>query len=119
MSEPLTGANRTVPFHSHRLLLFPLASLILPGISGDWESQVGIGESHGETITKKGIVGRSTWVAQSVKHPTQVMISQFMGSSPMSGSVLTAQSLDPALNSMSPSLCTPPLLVLCLSRFQK
>ena len=35
------------------------------------------------------------WVAQSVARPTsaQVMISQFVGSSPMSGSVLTAQSL--------------------------
>ena len=37
------------------------------------------------------------WVAQSVKHQTsaQVMISQFVSSSPTSGSVLTAQSLEP------------------------
>ena len=37
---------------------------------------------------------KGTWVAQSVKHPAsaQVMISRFMGSGPMSGSVLTAQS---------------------------
>ena len=35
---------------------------------------------------------RGAWVAQLVKHPTsdQVMIWQFMSSSPMSGSVLTA-----------------------------
>ena len=33
----------------------------------------------------------------------------------MSGSVLTAQSLEPALDSMSPSLSAPPLLILCLS----
>ena len=40
-----------------------------------------------------------TWIAQSVKRPTsaQVMISQSVGSSPSSGSVLTAQSLEPAL----------------------
>ena len=48
-----------------------------------------------------------TWLAQSVKRPTsaQVMISRFVGSSPESGSVLTAQSLQPALDSVSPSRC--------------
>ena len=34
----------------------------------------------------------------------QVMILQFMGSSPVSGSVLTAQSLEPASDSVYPSL---------------
>ena len=50
---------------------------------------------------------QGTWVAQSVKHPTlaQVMISQFMSLSPASGSVLTAQSLEPSLDSVSPSPC--------------
>ena len=50
-------------------------------------------------------------MAQSVELPTsaQVMISQFVGSSPASGSVLTAQSLEPALGSVSPSLSAPPL----------
>ena len=64
---------------------------------------------------------RGTWVAQSVERPTsaQVMISWFMGSSPMSGSVLTAQSLEPASDSASPSLSAPPPLVLCLSLSQK
>ena len=39
---------------------------------------------------------RNTWVAQSVEHSTlaQIMILWFMGSSPVSGSVLTAQSLE-------------------------
>ena len=62
-----------------------------------------------------------TWVAQSVKQPTaaQVMISQFVGSSPASGSVLTAQSLDPASHSVSPSLSAPSLLILSLSLSQK
>ena len=56
-------------------------------------------------------------MAQSVKHPTlgQVMNSQLVGSSPVSGSVLTARSLEPASDSVSPSLSDPPLLTLCLS----
>ena len=38
-----------------------------------------------------------------------------MGSSPVSGSVLTAQSLEPAPDSVSPSLSAPPLLTVSLS----
>ena len=54
-------------------------------------------------------VSRGAWVAQSVKRPTlaQVMISQFVSSSPVSGSVLTAQSLEPASDSVSPSFSVP------------
>ena len=57
----------------------------------------------------------------SVERPTsaQVTISQFVSSSPASGSVLTAQSLEPASDSVSPSLSTPPLLTFCLSLSQK
>ena len=57
------------------------------------------------------------WVAQSVKCPTlaQVMILRSVSSSPMSGSVQTAQSLEPLSDSVSPSLSAPPLLMLCLS----
>ena len=58
------------------------------------------------------------WVAQSVKRPTsaQVMISRSVSSSPASGSVLTAQSLEPASDSVSPSLSDPPPIhVLSLS----
>ena len=49
-------------------------------------------------------------VAQSVKRPTsaQVMISWFVGSSPGSGSVPTAWSLEPASVSVSPFLSVPP-----------
>lgn len=45
-------------------------------------------------------------MAQSVERPTsvQVMISQLVSSSPSSSSVLTTQSLDSALDSVSPSL---------------
>ena len=55
-------------------------------------------------------------MAQSVKRLTlaQVMILRFVGSSPVSGSVLTAQSLEPASDSVSPSLSAPPSLMLCL-----
>ena len=63
------------------------------------------------------------WVAQSVGCPTlaQVMISKSMGSSPhsMSGSVLTAQSLEPASDSVSPPFSAPSLLILCLSKMNK
>ena len=61
-------------------------------------------------------VPRGAWVAQLVKQTAsaQVMISWFVGSSPILGSVLTAQSLEPASDFVSPSLSAPPLLVLCL-----
>ena len=57
------------------------------------------------------------WVAQLVEGPTsaQVMISRFVGASLASGSVLTAQSLEPASDPVSPSPSAPPLLTLCLS----
>ena len=56
------------------------------------------------------------WVAQSVERPTsaQVMISQSVGSSPTLGSVLTAQSLEPVSDSVSPSFSDPPLFMLSL-----
>ena len=49
-------------------------------------------------------------MAQYVKCLTlaQVMISQFVGLGPTSGSVLTAQNLEPASDSRSPSLSAPP-----------
>ena len=47
------------------------------------------------------------------------MISRFVGSSPVLGSVLTAQNLEPALDSLSPSLAAPFLLMLCLSQKKK
>ena len=52
---------------------------------------------------------RGAWVAQLVKRPAsaQVMMSQFVGSSPMSGFVLTTRSLEPASDSVSPSLSVP------------
>ena len=56
-------------------------------------------------------------MAQSVECLTsaQVMISRFVGLSPVSGSVPTARSLEPASDSVSPSLSAPPQLVFSLS----
>ena len=61
--------------------------------------------------SKEGCLG-----TPSVKRPTsaQGMISRSVSSSPASGSVLTAQRLDPASDSVSPSLSAPPLLTLFL-----
>ena len=54
-------------------------------------------------------------MAQSVKHQTldfgQIVISRFVSSSPELGSVL---SVEPAWDSLSPSLFVPPLLVVSL-----
>ena len=65
----------------------------------------------------KDSVSWGAWVAQLVKHPTsaQVVISQFMGLSPESGSVLMAQSLELTSDSVSPSLSAPPLPIPCQS----
>ena len=74
------------------------------------------GQMPGRTGAKtKGRHG-AHWVASSVKHLTSapVMISQLVGSSPASGTVLTAQSLEPASGAVSPSLSAPSLLTLCL-----
>ena len=61
------------------------------------------------------------WVAQSVKRPSspQVTISRSVSLSPASGSGLTAQSLEPAADSVSPSLSAPPPFMLYLSLSQK
>ena len=57
------------------------------------------------------------WVARLVKRLTsvRVMISRSVSSSPASGSVLAAHSQEPVLDSVSPSLSAPPLIMLCLS----
>ena len=72
---------------------------------------------HHFAIALKNKQGQwGAWVAQSVEHLTspQVMISQSTGSSPASGSALTARSLEPFLDSVSPSLSDPPPFILCL-----
>ena len=57
----------------------------------------------------------------SLSPMAQVMISWLMSLRPTSGSVLTAQSLELALDSVSPSLSalSPLTLCLCLSKINK
>ena len=57
----------------------------------------------------KGRTGRGARGAQSVERPTsaQVTVSQFVSSSPASGSVPTARSPEPASDSVPPSLSLP------------
>ena len=66
------------------------------------------------------MISENAWMAQSVGHLTsaQVVISQLVNLSLASGSVLTAQSLFPVSDSVSPSLSAPPRLTLCLSLSQ-
>ena len=61
------------------------------------------------------------WVAQLFKPLTsaQVTILLFVGLSPVSGSVMTAQSLEPPSYSVCPFLSALPLLVFCLSLKKK
>ena len=74
----------------------------LPGHSAH-SSSLSTGEELEPVTCFKNIFCRGAWVAQSVKHPTsaQVMTSWSVGSSPTSGSVLTAQSLESASHSVS------------------
>ena len=57
-------------------------------------------------FVKENGIFRGIWLVQLVELLTsaQVMILHFVSSSPASGSVLTAQSLEPLLDSVSPSL---------------
>ena len=57
------------------------------------------------------------WVAQSVKRLTSalVTISRFVSSNPASGSGTPARGLEPASDSVSPSVCPSPVHVLSLS----
>ena len=78
-----------------------------------WRVGVGAGgweDVGGKVQSSHWKMGRDTWVTQSVARLTlaRAMILPFMGSSPASGSVLTAQSLEPASDSVSPSLSVPP-----------
>ena len=80
--------------------------------------------AHGtllRTLTSRILPARGTWGVQSVGRLTraQVIKLQLVSSSPASGSVLTAQSLEPTSDCVSPSLSAPPLLMLCLSLCQK
>ena len=103
-------------FHSLRelfarsVLLFCLIHIYVPSSESCTFMPLNIG-------LFKGWLMRGAWVAQSVKHPTsaRVMISRSVSSSPTLGSVLTAQSLEPISDSVSPSLWPSPIRALSLS----
>ena len=61
--------------------------------------------------------GRLGWGALGVERPTsaQLMVSRPVSLSPAWGSVLTARSLEPASDSVSPFFSAPPPLMLSLS----
>ena len=76
-----------------------------------------------KNITLK-IKGWGTWVSQLVKCLTSVQVTisctRFVGSSPSSGSGMTAGSLEPALDCVSLPLCpSPPPHTLSLSKINK
>ena len=116
---PASSLQGQLPWHRERSLwnlsaqkhqdaggAHPVVALMFVGIAS---------HSFFKTFNKKeGRLG-----AQSVERPTsaQIMISRFVGSSPVSGSVLTARSLEPASDSVSPSLCPSPAHT--VSRSQK
>ena len=86
-----------------------IQQMILTEISSVPRAVLGGGDVAvgGQDRQRAGVPG---WL--SVKHLTlaHVMISWFVGSSPMSGFVLTTQSLEPASDSVSPFLSAlPPL----------
>ena len=76
-------------------------------------------------LSEKGMTGAPGWLSHVVKRLTlaQGTVSWFMSSSPALGSVLTAQSLEPASDSVSPSLSPPPLpahacaISLCITKY--
>ena len=79
-------------------------------------AQVREGSPRARAVVIKNAV-QGARAAQSAQRPTsaQVMISRFVSSSPASGSVLTARSLEPASDSVSPSLSPSPAHALSLS----
>ena len=114
----MEGINRKGEEHKQRQSLFTLGST--------WRTSESSYQGQGSNFVMhpndmgslfKNVDSWGTWVAQSVEHPTsaQVTVSRLVSSGPALGSVLMAQSLQPASDSVSPSLSAPPPLVLCLS----
>ena len=88
--------------HQHRVLVGRL--LVQPLWTAVWRHL-------SKKLNKPGHLGGSVRCLTSAP----VMISRSMSSSPASGSVLTARSLEPASDSVSHSLSAPSPLALCLS----
>ena len=89
--------------------LASLASICF-SLSCNWVPPIPFSHDPISLLPFKADTIRSAWVAQSVKRLTlvQVMISQFVGLClPESGSMLTAQSPEPASDSVSPLFPSP------------
>ena len=123
---PVSGVSGATLMHREASHEGHAAAFVRRALAGKSESGMFWAEEisgfcKSQFLHLKNVICRGTWMAQSVERPTsaQVMISQFVGLSPTSGSVPTAQSLEPASDSVSPSLTAPLLLMLCLSDSQK
>ena len=104
-----------------QVLHFKLDSFNLQGAPPSGREGVGRGCARGEALgAPNKDEWRGAWVAQMDGRPTlaQVMISRFVSSSPTLGSVLIVPGLEPASDSVSPSLSASPPLMLCLSLSQ-
>ena len=96
-----------LPFHSHQWLWE--SSLTPPCLTLTLNQPV-------NSTFKIYVIGAPGWLSQlsfQLLVLAQIMISQFVGASPMLGSVLTAWTL---LGILSPSPSAPPPLVLALSK---
>ena len=94
MVPPKETNNAPMNYQTKNLEKFSYGSFV--NYNKQTDNKVKLGK---QCVNKmRSLARRGTWVAQSVKHPTlaQVMISRFVSSSPASGSVLTARSLEPA-----------------------
>ena len=84
------------------------------GYSSQDRGDCGSLSSH-QIVTGRGRPGGLSWLSVRLLVSAQVVILWFMGSISALGSVLTAQSLEPASDSVSPSFSAPPLFTLSLS----
>ena len=102
MISQLVGSSPTSGSVLTAQNLEPASDSVSPSLS------LPLPHSHSVSVSKIKYI-RGAWVVQLVERPTsaQVMISRFVSSSPASGSVLTAQSLEPVSDSLSPSLSLP------------
>uniref|UniRef100_A0ABI8AHX2 Cilia and flagella associated protein 57 n=1 Tax=Felis catus TaxID=9685 RepID=A0ABI8AHX2_FELCA len=105
-------------FFDEQIIIFPSGNhCVKYNVDQKWQKFIPEKPRCHDSLCKNPATVWGAWVAQLVNCPTsaQVMISRFVSSSPASGSVLTAPSLEPASDSVSPSLSAPSLLTLCLS----
>ena len=119
--SPSLSLSLSLPYTAHNLSL-PKINIKKNFLMTFWTAPLQILVKKKKITSNHIYILWGTWAAQSVKPPSslQVMISQFVGSSPISGSVLTAQSLEPASHSVSPLfLLLPCLRSVSLSKISK